>query len=103
MKRLEKYFPRDMILKLTSTQKKILAIIETFSQISAKQIFYQSGYSDERGVKRTLNSLTKLRSIKRIGISKSDPNAYYELNKKYLRGDSRGTTISPEQLELFKL
>lgn len=98
--RLEKYFPLEVIVKLRSPQRKILSIVETFGKINAKQIFYQSGYTDERGVKRTLNSLVSLGLIKRAGKSMSDPSAYYEINKTYGAGDIEQVTPQPKQLRL---
>ena len=98
--RLEKYFPLEVIVKLGSPQRKILSIVETFGKINAKQIFYQSGYTDERGVKRTLNSLVRLDLIKRTGKSMSDPSAYYEINKTYGAGDIEQVTPQPKQLRL---
>jgi len=100
-KRLEKYFPKEVILKLRKPQIKILSIVETFDKINAKQIFYQSGYSDERGIKRTLNGLVRLDLIKRVGKSSSDPSAYYELNKQYHVQESPPIFGSPKQLEMF--
>ena len=98
--RLEKYFPREVILKLGNPQRKILSIVETFTKINAKQIFYQSGYSDERGVKRILNALVRLDLIKRTGKSKSDPSAYYEINKEYGKEDSEQVTPQPKHVQL---
>lgn len=98
--RLEKYFPREVILKLGNPQRKILSIVETFGKINAKQIFYQSGYSDERGVKRILNSLVRLDLIKRTGKSKSDPSAYYEINKEYGKEDGEQAIPQPKHVQL---
>jgi ATP-dependent DNA helicase RecG len=100
-KRLEKYFPKEVILKLRKPQIKILSMVETFDKINAKQIFYQSGYSDERGIKRTLNGLVRLDLIKRVGKSSSDPSAYYEINKQYHVQESPPIFDSPKQLEMF--
>jgi ATP-dependent DNA helicase RecG len=98
--RLKKYFPKGVILKLRGPQRRILSIIETFGKINAKQIFYQSGYSDERNVKRILNSLVKLNLIKRMAKSKFDPSAYYEINKQYsIRSIKHGAQLE-EQLEM---
>jgi predicted HTH transcriptional regulator len=80
---LAKYFPRVVVLSLRAPQRKILSLVSTFGMINAKQIFYQSGYSDERNVKRILNGLVKLRLCNRMAKSSSDPNAYYEINKEY--------------------
>jgi hypothetical protein len=66
--------------------------------INTKQIYYQSGYSDERGVKRILNGLVRLELLKRTGKSQSDPSAYYELNKTYKRRESGRMTTQPTQL-----
>jgi ATP-dependent DNA helicase RecG len=81
--RLGKYFPTDIIVSLRGPQRKILSLVNTFAKINAKQIFYQSGYGDERGVKRILNGLVKLHLLKRIAKNQSDPNAYYEINKEF--------------------
>jgi predicted HTH transcriptional regulator len=98
---LEKYFPLEKMVKLGHPQRKILSIIGKFGKINAKQIFYQSGYGDERGVKRTLNSLVRLGLIVRTGKSISDPSAYYEINKDYDSTDiGRETTTPPKQLPL---
>ena len=81
--RLEEYYSIDVLLKLRRPQRRILSIVETFGKINSKQILYQSGYTDLRGVTRLLNSLVKLGLLNRIGKSMSDPNAYYEINKEY--------------------
>jgi len=85
---LEKYYPRQAINELRPVQKKILLIVLTYNRINAKQIFYQTGYSDERGVKRELSILTKMRFLNRAGKSISDPAAYYEINKSFAKGYS---------------
>lgn len=97
--RLEKYFPRAVIGSLGTAQRKILSIIEAYSKINAKQIFYQTGYSDERGVKRALNSLVRLDLVKRIGKSMSDPSAYYEVNKMYGKELVQEKVPKPRQLQ----
>lgn len=97
--RLEKYFPKEVILNLKTPQRKILSIVETYGKINTKQIFYQSGYSDERGVKRILNNLVKSKLVNRTGRSQSDPSAYYEINKSYGENDL-GKTIRSRQLPL---
>lgn len=100
--RLQKYFPLESIIKLGNPQRKILSIIEAYGGINAKQIFYQSGYSDERGVKRHLNSLVRLGFVVRKGKSISDPNAYYEINKTHgvAVADQETTILPPRQLLL---
>lgn len=99
--KLEKYFPLEQILQLGHPQRKILLIVGKFGKINAKQIFYQSGYSDERGVKRTLNSLVRLGFIVRTGKSISDPSAYYEINKDYGSTDiERDSIAQSKQLPL---
>jgi predicted HTH transcriptional regulator len=98
--RLERYFPQRVIVTLRSPQRKILSIVETFGKINAKQIFYQSGYGDERGVKRILNGLVRLGLINRAGKSIHDPSAYYEINKKYRRRVVEREKPGPKQLEL---
>jgi len=102
-KRLQDYFPRGVLIRLGGPQLKMLSIVETFGKINAKQIFYQSGYSDERGVKRTLNSLVNLELINRIGKTKYDPFAYYTLNKEYRTRHKGQYEPSTRQLELFNL
>jgi len=94
--RLEKYYPMDLLIKLRNPQRRILSIVETFGEINSKQILYQSGYTDLRGVQRLLNSLVKLGLLNRIGKSMSDPNAYYEINKEY----SKKIKKLPKQLRL---
>ena len=99
--RLKKYFPPQIIYELGNPQRKILSIIETFGKISAKQIYYQSGYRDERGVRRILSSLFKSELVKRTGKSMSDPSAYYEINKQYNKTKRRAlTSKKPLQLRL---
>jgi len=99
--KLEKYFPLEQIVQLGHPQRKILSIVGKFGKINAKQIFYQSGYSDERGVKRTLNSLVRLGLIVRTGKSISDPSAYYEINKDYGSADiGRDSIARSKQLPL---
>jgi predicted HTH transcriptional regulator len=97
--RLKRYFPPQVILQLGSPQRKILSIIETFGQISAKQIYYQSGYRDERGVRRVLRSLVRLDLVKRTGRSMSDPSAYYEINKQFRRA-RRKVVITKKPIQL---
>jgi len=80
---LEEYFPKTIVLSLRPVQRKILSLVNMFGKINAKQIFYQSGYSDERNIKRILNGLVKLQLLKRVAKSASDPNAHYEVNKGY--------------------
>lgn len=97
--RLKKYFPPQVIFELGNPQRKILSIIETFGKISAKQIYYQSGYRDERGVRRVLSSLFKSELARRTGRSMSDPSAYYEINKQYKKAKRRAITYQkPVQL-----
>ena len=81
--RLEKYFPKEVIVRLNRLQRRVLSIVETFGQINAKQICNQSGYTDERGVKRVISNLVRLNLLIRRGKSRSDPAAYYEINKDY--------------------
>lgn len=83
VKRAQDLFPGAALDQLSASQARILDIVISLGSPQASDVLAATGGSDRRNVQRVLASLVERDFLIRRAKSKSDPNAFYEVNRDF--------------------